>query len=104
VVRNRTFRISAPAAGVQKNPEIKHFRDTGVLVSRLRTIERVIYHETEQVPHLPPWRLAVCLDCQHCFDGVTHERCTACESKHVAALDAILENLQEFRKALTPGP
>jgi len=102
VVRNRHSGFSSPAERVEKNPEIKHFRDTGVLVSRLRSIERVIYHETEQVPHLPPWRLAICLDCQHCFDGVTHERCTACESKRVASLDSIIENWNQFRKAPTP--
>ncbi len=89
---------------MEKNPEIKHFRDTGLLVSRLRTIDHVIYHETEQVPHLPPWRLSMCLDCQHCFDGVTHERCTVCESKRVASLDAIVANWDQFRKAPTPAP
>ena len=68
------------------------------------TVEHVIYHENERVPHLPPWRLAVCLDCQHCFDGVTYERCTVCEGKRVATLDAILGNLPEFRKVLTSAP
>ena len=69
----------------------------------MRTIEHVIYHETEQVPYMPPWRVAVCLDCQHCFDGVTNERCTACESKRVALLGAIIENWDQFGKAPTPG-
>ena len=62
----------------------------------------MIYHETEQVPHLPPWRVAVCPDCPHCFDGVPPERCTVCESKRVASLDSIIENWHEYRKAPTP--
>ena len=67
----------------------------------MRAVERVIYHETERVPHLPPWRVAVCLDCQHCFDGVTYERCTVCESGRVASLDAIVANWDQYRKAPT---
>lgn len=48
--------------------------------------------------HLPPWRIGVCLLCQHCFDAIEHERCTRCESKQVASLDTILDNWEKFRK------
>jgi hypothetical protein len=60
----------------------------------------VIFHNdgSSQVPHLPPWRLGVCLDCQHCFDTVEHERCTACASRRIATIDTILENWHKFGK------
>lgn len=57
----------------------------------------MIYHEDGKVPHLPPWRVGVCLDCYHCFDSVEHPRCTACEGKRIAPFDSILENWHTFR-------
>lgn len=56
----------------------------------------------ERGPHLPPWRLAVCLDCQHCFDGVTYERCTMCESRRVASIETLIKNWHRFRGAPSP--
>ena len=54
--------------------------------------------KTEKPQHLPPWRIGVCLDCQHSFDYIELERCPLCECRRVASLEKILDNWASFRK------
>ena len=106
VDEKRHLASGAFRGGDGNNPENADLRDTGALVSSLHRNPDVIYHhdgEGQRAPHLPPWRLGICLDCQHCFDAVEHERCTACESRRFATLDMILQNWNEFGKVLSPA-
>ena len=70
---------------------------------KIATPKGVIYHDDEKPPHLPPWKVGVCLDCYHCFDSIDHERCTACKGKRIASFDSMLESWHAFRKVPTPA-
>jgi hypothetical protein len=72
------------------------------LVSGLRLLTGMIHYQGsggERGTHLPTWRLAVCLDCQHCFDSVLYERCTMCESRRIASIETAIKNWQRFSRA-----
>ena len=106
VDENRQLTGGACGSSAGKNPESKHLRATCELVSSLHSNPDVIYHndsDTQRASHLPPWRLGVCLDCQHCFDAVEHERCTFCESRRIVTLDMIFQNWSQFGKVLSPA-
>lgn len=84
-----------------KGPEISNFGTARRLVSGLRSVTGMILYQGsgDRGPHLPTWRLAVCLDCQHCFDGVTNERCTMCESRRVAPIETVIKNWHRLSRS-----
>jgi len=55
-------------------------------------------NDSEKPQHFPPWRVGVCLNCQHCYDYVGLERCPLCGSKRVASIETIVENWHLFPK------
>jgi hypothetical protein len=73
-----------------KGPEISNFGTARRLVSGLRSVTGMILYQGsgDRGPH-----------CQHCFDGVTNERCTMCESRRVAPIETVIKNWHRLSRS-----